>query len=467
MNDASQHSQSTDRMSQVAPKGERLVFMVKKEVKRLLESGKTYFSDGKIGDAVHMYERALDIDPNCALIHFNLAYVFHEDGRYEHARDNYQKAIELEPTCSLFLEHLARLNFETLDYSEAIRLFNRASLVGTIQPISLGLWGRALFESGMFNEAVQAFDELLSRDDQETIQVGARFWLIVSYLRLGRLAHARRVASDLLSRKNVDHKLLLDLGENFLKARALDLARDIFERLAIEREELLIARLRLEDITQLEERIDEALPQLFQGDEERVLNHIAHLKNFGSTKISRAMLSLLPSRSPLVREAVVQYQTSFGYDVTDHLEPFLIDPVAFVRRAVYTFLSNWDDPTLVGVVERGLDDPDNETRTIAADYLSRHAAMPSLPHLEQALEASGNDEELRQILRIAIAEVKRRHQETVDSLCAINVSTGERTDTHRPWWRHPWFWYVQSGLLLYLMWKLLWPVVRDAFSAGA
>ncbi len=452
---------STERMNQVAPKGERLVFMVKKDVKRLLEQGKESFNRGDVDDAVENYRRALDLDPACALIHFNLGYVYHEDGRYEHARDNYQKAIDLEPTCSLFLEHLARLNFETLDYSESIRLFNRASLVGTIQPISLGLWGRALYESGLYDEAVRAFDQLLRRDSQETIQIGSRFWLVVSYLKLERLAQARQIAYELLDRSGIDHKLLLDLGENFLKVRCLDLSRDVFERLAMEREELLIARLRLEDITQLEDRIDELLPQLFQGDEERILHHISHLKNFGSEKISRAMISLITSPSPLIREAVIHYQTSFGYELPAQVSELIQDPVAFVRRAVFGYFSERDKPDSVEIVEHGLDDPDAEVRTICADYLSRHAAMPILPHLEQALEFAGEDEELRQVLRSAIIDVKRRHQETIDRMCSIAVQAREKNEAYTPWWRRRWIWYLQSGLLLYLIWKLILPVFLD------
>lgn len=443
-----------DQMNHVSPKGERLVFMVRKDVKRLLEAGRNSFNERDVEGALAQYERAREIDPNCALVYFNLGYVYHEDGRYEHARDSYQKAINLEPTCSLFLEHLARLSFETLDYSESIRLFSRASLVGTIQPVSLGLWGRALFEAGMYSDAVQAFEQLLRRDAQETIQIGARFWLIASYLRLERLAQARQISAELLDKENIDHKLLLDLGENFLKVRCLDLAREVFERLAMEREELLIARLRLEDICRLEERIADHMPQLFQGDEDHVLHHLTHLKHFGTDKISRALIMLFSSPSPLIREAVIHYQTAFGYDVSDHMQMLLADPVAYVRRAAYGFFSERDDPAYVGLIERGLDDSDNEVQTIAADYLSRHAKMPVLPHLELTLQAAGDDEELRRVLRAAIASVKRRHQSTIDELYATSVAARER-DLGKPWWRKRWVLSLQAALILYLIWKIL------------
>jgi len=78
---------------------ERLYFMVKKDVKQLLETGRKYFNEGDIEQAIKQYRKALDVDAGCALTHFNLGYAYHEEGRYENARESYLKAIELEPTC--------------------------------------------------------------------------------------------------------------------------------------------------------------------------------------------------------------------------------------------------------------------------------------------------------------------------------------------------------------------------------
>jgi tetratricopeptide (TPR) repeat protein len=393
------------------------------------------------------------------LTHFNLGYAYHEEGRYEHARNCYQKAMNLEPTCSLFLEHLARLNFETLDYQEAIKLFNRASLVGPIQPLSLGLWGRALYESGLYEEAISAFENLLEREEQTAIQVGGRFWLVVCNLKLNRIAQARKVAEQILAAPEVDQKILLDLGEHFLRVRCLGLARAAFERLAMEHEELAIARLRLEDIRNLGRKIDELLPNLFEGDEERILHHCATLRHFGSEKISRALISLLGSTSPLIREAVLDYQMTYGYDIVDRAAPLLHDPSPFVRLKAAVYFDRRDDPKHTSLLTALLEDEPTEIRKVVAGYLARHGTMEQLPQLEMAL-AGPNPDDVRMAMREAVFKIKRRHQERLDAMAKMTVATEpEEVNEPNPIWRSKLIRLVQAGVVLYLIYKILSPLI--------
>ncbi|HOE10454.1 MAG TPA: tetratricopeptide repeat protein [bacterium] len=437
---------------------ERLYFMVKKDVKQLLETGRKYFNEGDIEQAIKQYRKALDVDAGCALTHFNLGYAYHEEGRYEHARESYLKAIELEPTCSLFLEHLARLNFETLDYQEAIKLFNRASLVGPIQPLSLGLWGRALYESGLYEEAIAAFENLLSREQHPAIQVGGLFWLVVANLKLDRIAQARVLAEELLKAPEIEQKILLDLGEHFLRVRCLELGRAIFERLAVEHEELVIARMRLEDIRSLEQKIYETLPNLFEGDEERVLHNCSTLRNFGSDKISRAMISLLDSSSPLIREAVLDYHTAYGFDIVEQAAPFLHDPVDFVRLKAAEYLDKLDSPKHTPLFLPLLEDEKSAIRKMAAGFLARHGTMEHLPRLEM-LYPGDEDGNVRIAMREAIFKIKRRHQERVDAMANMTVVTEpEEVESPQCVWRSKPFRLVEVLVVLYLIYKILYPI---------
>ncbi len=438
---------------------DRLVFMVKKDVKRLLEAGRKSFNEGEIEQAIQHYEKALDVDNSCALIHFNLGYAYHEEGRYEHARECYAKAIDLEPTCSLFLEHLARLNFETLDYQEAIKLFNRASLVGPIQPLSLGLWGRALYESGLYEEAISAFESLLDREEQTGIQVGARFWLVISNLKLDRIAQARVLAEEILASEEVEQKILLDLGEHFLRVRCLDLARKTFERLALEHEELMIARLRLEDIRNLERKISDILPNLFEGDEERVLHHCNSLRHFGSDKLCRALMSFLVSSSPLIREAVLDYNSTYGYDIVDQASPLLHDRVPFVRLKAAQYFDKLDDPKHLSLLMPLLEDGRPEIRRVVAGFLARHGTMEQLPQIEIALSGP-NPDDVRMAMREAVFKIKRRHQERVDAMANMTVTTEpEEPSSSTSFWHSKSVRIVQSAVLVYLIYKILAPLI--------
>ena len=81
--------------------------------------------------------------------------------------------------------------------------------------------------------------------------------------------------------------------------------------------------MRLEDIHSIEKQIDEMLPRLFDGDEERLLHQIHALKEFGNDRISKALLSFIDAPSAPVRESVIRYQTAFGYYVSEQIKPYL------------------------------------------------------------------------------------------------------------------------------------------------
>lgn len=410
---------------------DKVTFMVKKEVKQLLEAGKTHFDEGRIQEAIKHYKLALDADPSCALCHFNLGYAYHEDGQHDAARERYEKAVEMEPTCSLFLEHLARLHFETLEYQEAGRLFQRASMVGPIQPVSLGLWGRALFEQGHYEHSIDAFERLLRKKQRHEIQMGARYWMAVAHTKLGRIAAARKITEELLKYDEIDSKILYDLGENFIEARCLSLARAIFERLAVNREELLMARLRLEDIKSIESQIDEMLPKLFDGDEERTLHQIHALREFGNDRISKALVSLINTPSAPIRESVIRYQTSFGYNVASNILPLLADPVQYVREAAYDYFEKLDRGEFVQDLLPGLEDPQPDIRLKAIRFIGRFGAADVLPKLEMAVTDPRNRDCHRE-LRQAVNSVKRRFQKTQDEMSRVCIPDNSSPENNTP-----------------------------------
>ncbi|MBI1387433.1 MAG: tetratricopeptide repeat protein [bacterium] len=398
----------------------KLTFMVKKEVKQHLEAGRNSLNQGRIDDAISHYRSAVETDPSCALSHFNLAYAYHEKGLQESALDAYGKAVELEPTCSLFLENLARLQFETSDYRESARLFHRASMVGPIQPISLGLWGRALFEQGLYEQAIETFENLLERDHQPLIQLGGKYWLAMGHIKQGRVAAARRITETILKEKDLDAKILFDLGEHFVEARCISLSRKIFERLLNEKDEILAARLRLDDIKRLEEQIDEALPKLFDGDEERLLHQIHALREFGSDKISKALISMLDSPSAPVRENIIRYQTAFGYDAGPKILPLIEDPVVYVREAAYEYFEKLDRGEYLDKLKAGLYDPMPSITRIVARVAGRFGSIDMAPELEM-LAGDPRCRECREDIRDAIASVKRRYQKQQDMLYRMKI----------------------------------------------
>lgn len=437
---------------------EKMTFMVKREVKQYLDDGRKSLDEGQIDKALQHYQKAVEIDPSCALCHFNLGYALHEGGHLEKARESYQKAIELEPTCSLFLEHLARLYFENTDYREAIRVFRRASLVGQIQPISIGLWGRALFEQGLYEQSIETFEHLLEKEKNPAIQNGANYWLAIANLKLHRIAAARRITEQLLKEKETDNKLLHELGENFIEAKCLSLAKRIFKRLSHGKEDALLVRLRLEDIFSIEKQIDEMLPRLFDGDEERLLHQIHSLKEFGNDRISKALLSFLDSPSAPVRESVIRYQTAFGYDVSEQILPYLEDPIGYVREAAFDYFEKMDDQEFLEFMAQGLNDPLQIIRTRAVKFIGRFGSIEKLPALEMAYTDPKN-KDCREEIRKAITSIKRRYQKKHDSLSQMGFA--EKIDGSDQNTRYDWkFWLLLTFHIAAIAYFIYFVLIR-------
>lgn len=436
---------------------DKMSFMVKREVKKLLEEGKLRLKEGNFDDAIKFYTHAVNADQSCALCHFNLGFAYQEHGNLSFAKERYEKAIELEPTCSLFIEHLGRLYFESKEYIESAKLFQRASLVGPIQPVSLGLWGRALYEQNSYEQAIDAFERLLDNNPETLLSIGAYFWCIMSHIKIGNTAAARRLTETMLSHKRIDPKVLFELGEQFIKLRCLGLARRIFERIIITKEETMIARLRLDDIKTLEDRIDEVLPLLYDDDEELVLRNIHALREFGNDRISKAFLSLAHSTSAPIREAVILYQTEYGYDVAEQIKPMLTDSMAYVRDAAFDYFVKLDLSDYLYDVLKGLNDEHQSIRLKVVRFAARFGTMETIPKLEVHTDAPENAE-IAEDIRSAARQIKHRHQKKYDSLYRMNMfgfDQQSKSSSMYDWKR--WLLYIfQAFALLYFVYFVLY-----------
>jgi len=388
------------------PGRDTVTFMVHKDVKKHLEAGKRLFDQGEVDQALSHYKAALTIDPDCALVHFNLGFAYYESHDHEAAKRCYQRSIELQPECSLFLEHLAKLHFESEEYSQAINLFQRADGIGDIQPVSYGLWGRSYYELEQFDSAAEQLNRMLEFELSPTLNGYARYYLVLSWLRAGKLFQARKIVDPLLSLEMADYELLADLGEQLLDSRCITLAKRCFERYLEMREDATVEKSHRE-IVEIEERIDQILPRLFSGDEERILQNIHLLYQFGSEKVARALASIQNAQSPLVRESILEYHRRYGYPFGGQLNALLTDTVSFVREKCAEYLFFSGDDAHLEAMKRALRDSSPRVRRYAAMYLRDAGASESIALLSQALEDEEDPENQRQ-LRLALAAAKDR-----------------------------------------------------------
>jgi tetratricopeptide (TPR) repeat protein len=326
--------------SRKIPGRQSVVFLVRSDVKKELERGKRKFEAGDTEGARLAYERALDLDPGCAIAYFYLGFTYHEMGNLEAAKEYYLQAIDLERKQSLFLEHLARLHFETEEYSVCLVRFQEAQAVGPLQPISYGLMGRAHFELDRYPESIACLERMLELEEEPRLRRIAMYYLILAHLKDGSMIPARRRAFELLDDSHADPLILSALADRFQAAGCLSLALTFLERMEEESEGL---GERIEEIQTLLSKTEPRLHNLFTSDEEKLLHHLHVVSQVGGDRIYRVLMSLMETPSPLVREAVVSYCRKFGYEVGEPIlgaclngEPLLREAAASpeVRREV-------------------------------------------------------------------------------------------------------------------------------------
>ena len=81
---------------------------------------------GRIDEAIHLYQRALDILPNFAAAHSNLASVLQQQGRLHDALNHYKEAIRIQPTFADAHSNLGNTLKEIGDISGALQCYSRA-----------------------------------------------------------------------------------------------------------------------------------------------------------------------------------------------------------------------------------------------------------------------------------------------------------------------------------------------------
>lgn len=393
-----------------AGRGDTLTFLVKKDVKAFLEEGKRHFDEGNISLAVETYGQALQSDPNCALVYFNLGFAHHELKDYGKAREYYLKAVDLEAECSLFLEHLGRLHFERGDYPSAISSFQKAITVGQVQPITYGLLGRAYFKSESYDKAADSLVMMLQLEGNPSLVNVARYHFILALLRLEDLFHSRKEAEILLHSEGCDHDILQNLGDEFSRQECISLAKRFFQRLETEDGGSVLARNTVDKIQGIETRIDEILPRLYESDEEKVLRSVHALMDVGHEKVARALLSLRHSDSALVRESVIEYMRKYGFDFSSQVFEMMTDPSMLVREKASHYLA---EVRPLGYEEKllaALQDQSAVVRRNLATYFARSGSGDALAALQEAFGGE-TSEEARESMEYAIREIEKREDQ--------------------------------------------------------
>ncbi len=396
-------------------------------------------------------EKALELDPTCAIAYFYLGFTHHEMGNTELAKDYYFQAIDLEPKQSLFLERLARLHFEMGEYSVCLVRFQEAHSVGMLQPISYGLMGRAFFELDRFTEATDCLEKMLEIEEESSLRRIAYYYAILAYLSEGSIFPARRLADRLLREDEGDPVVFSVLADRFYDHRCLSIAKDLLNHVAKEPHDF---ESRFTHLYQDLEMAEKALPQLFCSEEEALLHHLHQLSQYGSDKVHRVLVSLIHSPSQLVREGILSYSRRFGFEVPKGILKECLNDTDLVREATLRYVASTYDRAFMDLLVANINHPSREVQSSVARYLERRGGPIHLPLLEGQMEIAEGAGIRRQLQR-AINQIKRRHTEQTERMATHTTKPRNSTTIQsKRDWLNLFQWVGGSVVLAYLLYRV-------------
>jgi len=116
-----------------------------------------YTETARTEEAVELAKRILQINPNSAMAHFSLGYVYRYAGMLEESEHEYDKALSLDPGNPRFRS--AGLTYRCLGkYEKAFQAYD----LDKGSPFSVGNLGQMSFRKGQREQAIKYFDQLLA-----------------------------------------------------------------------------------------------------------------------------------------------------------------------------------------------------------------------------------------------------------------------------------------------------------------
>jgi len=134
--------------------------LAKSELIKLQKQAEICISEGKTLEAIAVYERIIDLEPNFAPAHSDLGVALESQGWQELAIPYYAKALELSPNNYSLESHL---NFGNLlktrgKPDEAIASYQRAIDLNPNYISAYQAWVKTLIETQRLNEAIAVYD---------------------------------------------------------------------------------------------------------------------------------------------------------------------------------------------------------------------------------------------------------------------------------------------------------------------
>jgi len=133
--------------------------------------GNCFYNQGRIGEAMEYYRKAIQINPNFFEALSNLGLTLAAQGRFDEAIENYRKSIQANPIYYKALNNLGIALTAQGRFDEAIENFHKAIQINPNFHETLNNLGIALAAQGRFDEAIENYRKAIqiNPDSSETL----------------------------------------------------------------------------------------------------------------------------------------------------------------------------------------------------------------------------------------------------------------------------------------------------------
>ena len=124
--------------------------------------GMALADQGKVTEAIHQYEEAIQLQPDFPVAHYNLGIALAGQGKLDEAIQHYQRAAQIQPDYAEALNNLGNVLGEEGRLPEAVQQFERALQVKSDFAEAHYDLGVALARQGKLDEAIPHFQQALA-----------------------------------------------------------------------------------------------------------------------------------------------------------------------------------------------------------------------------------------------------------------------------------------------------------------
>ncbi|NEP73002.1 MAG: tetratricopeptide repeat protein [Okeania sp. SIO2G4] len=132
-------------------------------------AGNQALAQKKIDEAIALYQKAIELNPNFALYQQTLGDALAKIDKWKEAATVYQKAIEIKPTSALSHHNLGKVLEKQGQLEQAIASYSQAIEINpNFSEFYIGL-GRVLVEEGLLYEAISHFQKAISLEPDSSM----------------------------------------------------------------------------------------------------------------------------------------------------------------------------------------------------------------------------------------------------------------------------------------------------------